>query len=128
VNYPPYSQPAIDPRSGLFTKPWIQFFLSLLSSGSDVVGAIPPGTVPLDRLADIASPRLLGRETAGFGPVEELLVGAGLTLTGLTLSATVTDVESAGFWTPISNGNPLAFELLYTADTGACVVGFVPTP
>jgi len=127
MNYPPYQQPFLDRQTGLVSKPWQLFFLSLLSSGSDVVGALPPGSVPIDRLATIASPRLLGRETPGFGPVEELLIGAGLALTGLTLSATAAGVEQAGYWTPITNGDPLSPEILFDSD-GDCVVGWVPTP
>lgn len=125
-NYPPYQQPLLDRQTGLVTKPWQLFFLSL-SGGTLDGGTIAGGTVPLDALAAIESPRLLGRGTAGVGPVEALLIGTGLILTDLTLSVTSEGVESLGYWTPISNGDPLSPEILFDAE-GDCVVGFVPTP
>lgn len=124
--YPPYQQPLIDPRTGRVTMPWQLFFLGL-SGGTLDGGAIAGGTVPLDALQAIDAPRLLGRGTAGVGPVEELLIGAGLTLTDLTLSVTADGIESLGYWTPITNGDPLSPEILFDAE-GDCVVGFVPTP
>lgn len=121
--YPPYQHPLLE-RSGRVTKPWHLFFLSLVSG--DVAGAIPPGTITLDMLEEIASPRLLGRGSAGIGPVEVITIGEGLTMTGTELSATV-DVAGAGYWTPITNGDPLSPEILFDAE-GDCVVGWVPTP
>ena len=119
--YPPYQQPIVDRASGLVSKPWQLFFLSLLgSTGGGVAGAIPPGSLPIDRIEAIASPRVLGRGSPGTGPVEPLTVGLGLALTATDLHATADGISALGSWTPISNGNPLAFELLYTSDTGAC--------
>jgi hypothetical protein len=128
ANYPPYQQPLTDRATGLVTTPWQLFFLSLISgTGGGVVAAIPPGTLPLDRLETIASPRLLGRGTAGLGPVEELTIGAGLALTGTELHATAAGVTALGYWTPITNGDALSPEILFDSE-GDCVVGFVPTP
>jgi hypothetical protein len=63
--------------------------------------------------------------------VEQLTVGAGLALTGTVLRVTAGGsgggVETVGYWTPITDGNAAAPALLFTSDTGACVVGFVPT-
>jgi len=36
-------------------------------------------------------------------------------------------VMALGYWTPITNGDPLSPEILFDAE-GDCVVGFVPTP
>ena len=123
--YPPYQQPLLD-RTGHVSKPWQLFFLSLVSGGGDVTGAIPVGGVTLDQVQPIASPRLLGRGSSGVGPVEELTIGAGLALVGTELVATADGIESLGYWTPITNGDPLSPEILFDAE-GDCVVGFVPT-
>ena len=126
-NYPPYQQPPIDRQTGLFTKPWQLFFLGLTGGAGGLDGGtLTPGTVPLDALQTIDSPRLLGRGTAGVGPVEELFIGNGLALTDLTLSVTSDGIEQLGYWTPITNGDPLSPEILFDAE-GDCVVGFVPT-
>ena len=126
--YPPYQQPILDPATGRVTQPWQLFFLSLVSAAG-VVGAIPPGSLPVDRLADIAASRLLGRgSTSGAGPPQEITLGTGLTMTGTTLSASGGGSTWAdGYWTPITNGDPVSPEILFDS-TGACIVGFVPTP
>jgi hypothetical protein len=127
--YPPYQQPLLDRASGLVTKPWQLFFLSLIATAADG-GATTPGSITLDKLQPILSPRLLGRGSPGVGPVEQLMVGAGLALTGTVLSATAgggSGVDSLGYWTAISNGDPLSPEILFDA-AGDCGVGFVPTP
>jgi len=36
-------------------------------------------------------------------------------------------VMALGYWTPITNGDPLSPEILFDA-AGDCVVGWVPTP
>lgn len=41
-----------------------------------------------------------------------------------TTAAAISDL---GYWTPITNGDPLSPEILFDAE-GDCVVGFVPTP
>jgi hypothetical protein len=123
--YPPYQQPLLDARTGLVTKPWQHFFLSLI--GGDLVSQIAVGTIRLDQLQPIDSPRLLGRGTAGSGSVEQITLGAGLAMTGTELRVTASGIEALGYWTPITNGDPLSPEILFDAD-GDCVVGFVPTP
>jgi hypothetical protein len=52
--------------------------------------------LPLGGLVDIATSKLLGRSTAGSGDVEELSVGASLTLSGGTLSGTAASESQAG--------------------------------
>jgi hypothetical protein len=121
-NYPPYQLPLLEPRSGHVSKPWHLFFLSLVGA-ADVAGSIAPGSISFEQLENLTAPHLLGRGTPGLGPVEPISVGAGLALTGTTLSATGT----AGYWTPITNGDPVTPEILFDA-VGDCVVGFVPTP
>ena len=122
---PPSAHPLSDARTGLVSRPWLMFFLGLLTPGG-VGRAVPPGSVPVDRLLVAASPRLLGRGAPGPGPVQEITLGAGLTMTGTTLSAAGGGM-SAGYWTPITNGDPATPEILFDAG-GDCVVGFVPTP
>jgi len=123
--YPPYQQPILS-RGGLVSTVWHRFFLSLVSTVGGVV-ALPPGSVPIDTLADIESPRLLGRGSPGTGPVEQLTIGAGLALTGTDLHATAAGISGLGYWTPITNGDPASPEILFDAE-GDCVVGWVPTP
>jgi len=126
--YPPYQQALVDPETRLVTRPWQLFFLSLLpGTGEAIINVLPPGGVPIDKVQYIDAPRLLGRSTAGVGPIEVLEIGEGLVLTDLVLSATATDGSALGYWTPITNGDPLSPELLFDAE-GDCVVGFVPTP
>jgi hypothetical protein len=36
-------------------------------------------------------------------------------------------VMAAGYWTPITNGDPVSPEILFDS-AGECLVGFVPTP
>jgi hypothetical protein len=120
--YPPYQHPFLDARTRLVTKPWQLFFLRLAGDA----GTIDAGSVTLAQLAPLSgAPRLLGRGSAGAGPVEELTIGDGLTMTGTELSAI--PVEDLGYWTPITNGDPLSPEILFDAE-GDCVVGWVPTP
>jgi hypothetical protein len=121
ATYPPYQQPLVD-RTGRVTKPWQLFFLSL--SGGETLA---DGSVTLVKLEPIASPRLLGRGTVGPGEVEQLTVGAGLALTGTELRVTATGVEQMGYWSVITNGDPVSPEILFDSN-GDCIVGFVPTP
>jgi hypothetical protein len=102
------------------------FFLSLVSA-PNVVSVIADGGLPLEKVAPIASPRLLGRGSSGVGPVEQITIGAGLALTGTELAATGDGLSGLGYWTPITNGDPLSPELLFDAE-GDCVVGWVPMP
>ena len=126
TSYPPYQQPLLDRATGRVSTPWHLFFLSLLT-GASVGSATPPGSIPIDRLEDIAPERLLGRgSTSGPGPVQEITLGDGLLMTGTELSATGSTWED-GYWTPITNGDPLSPEILFDTE-GDCVVGFVPTP
>jgi hypothetical protein len=124
--YPPYQQPLLDRATGLVTKPWQLFFLAL-SNGATDGGGLVDGSVPVAKLAPIDSPRLLGRGSPGVGPVELITIGDGLTMTDTTLSVTAESIEALGYWTPITNGDPLSPEILFDAE-GDCVVGFVPTP
>ena len=128
--YPPYQQPLLDFKTRLVTTPWHRFFLSLAGGAGGVVdgGVIDPGTITLDKLQAILSPRLLGRGSPGVGPVEQITLGAGLALAGTVLSVTAGSggVETVGYWTPITNGDPLSPEILFDS-AGACIVGFVPT-
>jgi hypothetical protein len=121
ANYPPYQQPLVD-RTGHVTKPWQLFFLSFAHGE-----ALADGSVTLVKLEPIASPRLLGRGTAGTGEVEQLTIGAGLALTGTVLSVTSSGVAASGYWSVITNGDVLSPELLFDSN-GDAIMGFVPTP
>jgi hypothetical protein len=123
-SYPPYQQPLLDPRTGRVTQPWQLFFLSLTRGLAD---ALVDGSVTFVKLEPIASPRLLGRGSVGTGPVEQLTLGTGLAMTGTVLEVTSSGTAALGYWTPITNGDPVSPEILFDA-AGDCVVGFVPTP
>jgi hypothetical protein len=98
TSYPPYQQPLLEPRTGRVSKPWHLFFLSLLSSSARVDAGL---LVPPGEDGDV------------------LYNDDG------TLAAQ--PVQAFGYWTPITNGDPLSPEILFDAE-GDCVVGFVPTP
>jgi hypothetical protein len=124
--YPPYQTPIVG-AGGRVTKPWHLFFLSLAGGSAE---GIDDGSITLDKLQPIPSPRLLGRGSSGNGPVEIISLGTGLGMTGTVLSVTgagPNGIAALGYWTPITNGDPLSPEILFDAE-GACVVGFVPTP
>ncbi len=59
-----------------------------LASNSVTTAKIVDGDVTLAKIQNLTTDRLLGRETAGSGPVEQLTIGAGLTLAAGELSAT----------------------------------------
>jgi len=76
-----------------------------LGFGTLASGAFSNNTVAPARVAFAASPRLLGRTTAGAGQGEEITVGTGLSLSGGALACTV----AAG--TPIPAGALMAFAM-----------------
>jgi hypothetical protein len=58
---------------------------------------IPDGAITYAKLQAVsATPRLLGRSTTGAGPVEELQVGSGLSLTGGTLAGVAASETTPG--------------------------------
>ena len=52
-------------------------------------GVFPPGAITFADIENIATDRILGRDTAGDGSIEELTLGAGLSITGGALVNTV---------------------------------------
>lgn len=52
-------------------------------------GVFPPGTVTFTDIQNIATDKLLGRDTAGSGVIEQLGLGAGLSISGGNLVVTV---------------------------------------
>lgn len=52
------------------------------------VGTVADGAITFAKIQDISTNVLLGRDTPGTGPVEEIAIGSGLSLTGNVLSAT----------------------------------------
>jgi len=51
---------------------------------------LPPGSISLAEIQDISTAKILGRSTAGSGVIEQISIGTGLSLSGGTLSSTVT--------------------------------------
>ena len=51
---------------------------------------LPPGSISLAEIENIATSKILGRSTAGSGVIEQISIGTGLSLSGGTLSSTVT--------------------------------------
>jgi hypothetical protein len=87
LTYPPYQQPVTERDSGLASKPWQHFFLSLVAV-DHVATVIPPGSLTFDKVQAISSPRLLGRGSSGTGPVEQITLGAALAMSGTLLNVT----------------------------------------
>lgn len=126
--YPPYQHDFLEPGTRRVSKVWHQFFLHLVGGAPGGLdgGLITGGTVPLDALVPIDSPRLLGRGTTGVGPVEVITIGDGLTMTETTLSVTAEAVEALGYWTVLTDGDVDEPDLI-CAD-GEAIAVFVPTP
>lgn len=84
------------------------------------------GAVTLEKLADVATDQLLGRDTAGDGPPEALAVGGGVEFTGAggirrsALTGAVT--APAG-----SNTTTLAAEVVGISNVSDGVAGEIPT-
>lgn len=60
----------------------------IIISANGTQAVIDSKAVTFAKFQDINSGSILGRASAGIGPVQELTIGSGLTLTGTTLSAT----------------------------------------
>lgn len=58
--------------------------------GSVPSGLFPPGTVTFVDIQDIATDKILGRDTAGSGVIEQLGLGAGLAISGGNLVNSIT--------------------------------------
>ena len=95
-----------------------------------MVGAIPPGSLPVDksrRHRGAAPARAVARPAAP-GRSQEITLGTGLAMIGTTLAREWRrQHREDGYWTPITNGDPVSPELIFDSD-GDCIVGFVPTP
>ena len=125
--YPPYQQPLLDRATGHVSKPWQLFFLALARARGSMVRrsstAVCRSSSWSHRRPALARPRHAGRRAG-----RAAAIGTGLALTGLTLSATGGGSSwEHGYWTPITNGDPLSPEILFDS-AGDCIVGFVPTP
>ena len=98
----------------------------VLTTPGQVSAEVIVGSVTFDRLQDLTgSPRLLGRGSPGAGPVEEITLGAGLLMTGTVLSATGGGGAAAGYWTELTNGDPVSPELVWDS-FGNTIDFFVP--
>lgn len=58
-----------------------------IGTASSLATTITDGVVTLAKMANLATQRLIGRSTAGTGVPESIAIGAGLTLSAGTLSA-----------------------------------------
>jgi len=88
---------------------------------ADVTGRLTDANLP----AVSAASRLLGRGASGAGDVQELQLGAGLVMTGTTLSATGGGGGgSTHYDAPLTDGDPVAADLIFAA--GECVIVQVP--
>jgi len=100
------------------------------AAGGDLSGAYPSPTVAtaaitLAKMADLATDRLIGRDTAGTGVPEALTVGGGLEFTG---SGGIQRSALSGDATAAAGSGTVAIAD-FTGDSGAGGVhGFVPAP
>lgn len=87
-----------------------------LSDGAVTTSKLAASAVTYARIQDVsASSRLLGRSSTGAGPIEEIIVGSGLTLLGGTLSASAT-----GGVTSVTCGNGMTGGTI--TSTGTCAL------
>jgi hypothetical protein len=96
-------------------------FVSAKSDGADAT-QVQPSNWNADHDITMATARILGRTTAGTGPVEELTVGAGLTLAAGALSgasANIQDFTTPGTttWTKPA-GAKLVYVIAYSGGSG----------
>ena len=59
--------------------------------------------------------------------IERLARTTVISVSGTGSGGPPTAPHALGYWTPITNGDPLSPEILFDAD-GDCIVGWVPTP
>jgi len=69
---------------------------------------LPPGSISLAEIENIATSKILGRSTAGSGVIEQISIGTGLSLSGGILSSTAT-ATPGGSDTQIQYNNAGAF-------------------
>ena len=81
--YPPYQQPLLDRQTGLVTKPWQLFFLSLAGGGGATAATIADGSVPLDAARSRSTRRgCSGAARRASGRSRSCSIGAGLDADG----------------------------------------------
>lgn len=90
------------------------------------VWTIDPNVVSFSKLAQITTDRLLGRDTAGTGNIEELTVSGGLEFTGSTgiqRSALTGDISAAAGSNTTSIGNNKVLDTMIRQSAGVSVIG-----
>ena len=112
IRRPPLNEPVIDPRSQRISRPWAIWFQQWADLSVDLGGEVS-GTLPLTSLDAIGQGTLLGRNSLTSGPPEALAVGAGLDLTGTTLSVTAVPSAETGYYEPLTTGDLASPELVY---------------
>lgn len=101
------------------TRQWGQIFDREGNIYISHVPAIPlddpdhvEGDLPFENLPDVTESHLLGRgEGAGDGEIQEIEIGANLTMTGNVLSADAQAPTTR--WEPLTNGDILIPELVF---------------
>lgn len=96
------------PISGIQKVSLIPFIQNAYDKGLLNFNAIPPGSIDFTEIQNIATSKILGRSTAGSGVIEQISIGTGLSLSGGTLSSTVT-ATPGGSDTQIQYNNAGAF-------------------
>src|SRR6185369_7660661 len=82
---PPFHVPVTDPRSGLVTREWAQYFrdLGVLATLDQAgTGQIADDAVTFAKIQNIPTDSLIGRDTAGTGDPESILLNATLSMDG----------------------------------------------
>ena len=91
----------------------------------DTSGAFPPGSIALSTIQTIATDKLLGRDTAGYGSIEQLGVGAGLSISGGNLVCSITQNNTTQYTDEMAQdaiGNNVGNGLDYNDTSGAISV------
>lgn len=101
----------------------------LLANGGiefGVVGSFPPGSITFTDIQNIATDKILGRDTAGSGSIEQLGLGAGLSISGGNLVNTITQYTDELAQDAI--GNAVGSGLDYDDGSGAISVETATVP
>lgn len=125
--YPPFQQAMTDPKTGLLTQPWVMFFLSVFGGGS-AGGGLAPASAPYVLTAAVpvlpngqvlTSPLLTGVTAGTYGDtmhVGQFTVDVNGRLTLAADVAMAGTPAGSGYWSLLTNGDPVTPELIFTAD------------
>lgn len=75
-------------------------------TGTGTIWTVNPAAISYAKIQNVsAAGKILGRATAGAGPLEEITIGTGLSLTGTTLNASGTGSNGATGYVQFSGGS-----------------------